>query len=404
MAEDYLHGVEVVELDTGVRPISAARMSVIGLVGTAPDADPEAFPVNTPVLVFGRQEAAKLDTVGDGAGTLPDAMTGIFAQGGALTVIVRVDEGADDAATVSNVIGGQDADTGANQGIQALLDSQSVLGLVPRILAAPAHSAHLTRDDTTDEITGAPVADALLSVADRMRAVAVLDGPDTNFSDAVAWRDLFGSARAYGVDPWVSVWDTAADAVVVQPPSPYVAGLIAAADAAVGGAWAIPSNRLLSGISGTSRPVDFVMGDPNTRANQLNAQNVATIIREDGYRLWGPRTFSSDAKWQYLNVRRTADLVNQSILQSHLWAVDRGIRKNYVANVVEGVNRYLRRLKNPSRGAIVGGEAWADPEANPSDAIQNGNLTIDFEFTPVYPAERLTFRSRLTDRFIEEIF
>ena len=51
MADHFLHGVEVVEIDNGPRPIRTVRSSVIGLVGTAPDADEQRFPLNTPVLI-----------------------------------------------------------------------------------------------------------------------------------------------------------------------------------------------------------------------------------------------------------------------------------------------------------------------------------------------------------------
>ena len=40
----FLHGVEVIEIDAGPRPIQTVKSSVIGIVGTAPDADPDAFP------------------------------------------------------------------------------------------------------------------------------------------------------------------------------------------------------------------------------------------------------------------------------------------------------------------------------------------------------------------------
>lgn len=47
MSENYLHGVEVVEIDSGPRPIQTVRSSVIGIVGTAPRADEAAFPLNS---------------------------------------------------------------------------------------------------------------------------------------------------------------------------------------------------------------------------------------------------------------------------------------------------------------------------------------------------------------------
>lgn len=60
MTTTFLHGVEVVQIDTGVRPIQTVRSSVIGIVGTAPDADATAFPLNTPVLVTRRSEMVGL--------------------------------------------------------------------------------------------------------------------------------------------------------------------------------------------------------------------------------------------------------------------------------------------------------------------------------------------------------
>ena len=88
MSEQFLHGVEVVQIDNGARPIQTVRSSVIGVIGTAPEADASVFPVNTPVLIAGSLlEAAKLGT----SGTLPQAMDAIFDQTGAMVVVVRVE-------------------------------------------------------------------------------------------------------------------------------------------------------------------------------------------------------------------------------------------------------------------------------------------------------------------------
>ncbi|WP_171495935.1 phage tail sheath family protein [Acinetobacter soli] len=144
------------------------------------------------------------------------------------------------------------------------------------------------------------------------------------------------------------------------------------------------------------------MGDANCRANLLNEKNVATIIRQNGYRLWGNRTLSADPKWQFLCVVRTADMIDESLKAAHLWAVDRDITKNYVSDVIEGVNNYLRYLKNI--GAILGGECWADPDLNTADVIKSGKVYFDFDFTPVYPAEHIVFRSHLVDDYIKDIF
>ncbi|MBK4512809.1 phage tail sheath family protein, partial [Enterobacter hormaechei] len=75
------------------------------------------------------------------------------------------------------------------------------------------------------------------------------------------------------------------------------------------GFWSSPSNKEIKGVTGTSRPVEFLDGDETCRANLLNNANIATIIRDDGYRLWGNRTLSSDSKWAFVTRVRTMDLV-----------------------------------------------------------------------------------------------
>jgi phage tail sheath protein FI len=187
---------------------------------------------------------------------------------------------------------------------------------------------------------------------------------------------------------------------VNDPASARVAGVIARTDNDLG-FWNSPSNKEINGIVGTKRAVDFVLGDPNARANYLNSREVATIIRQDGYRLWGNRTCSSDPKWAFLPVRRTADLINDSILRAHLWAVDRAITKTYLDDVVASVNSYLSYLREV--GAIIDGKCWVDKSLNTPEQIADGRVTFDFDFTPPYPAEKITFRSRLTNEYLSEI-
>lgn len=394
MSTQFLHGVEVIEIDTGPRPIQTVRSSVIGVVGTAPDADATKFPLNTPVLVAGsRLEAAALDTKGDGNGTLPGAMDAIFDQIGAVVVVVRVEEGADEAETLANVIGGVNAGDGNFEGVHALVGAESVVGFSPRILIAPGFT-HQRPSNLAN-----PVVSELIGLAGRMRAVIIADGPNTTDAAATVSAEDFGSDRVYLVDPWVKV--QIGPNIVDQPASARVAGIIARVDNEVG-FWKSPSNEPMNGIIGTSRPVDFKLGDANSRANLLNENKVATIIRQSGYRLWGNRSMTADTKWHFLCVRRTADIINDSLLRAHLWAVDRSITKTYVEDVTEGVNEYLRGLV--ALGAILGGKCWADPDLNTPTNIQLGKIFFNFDFTPVYPAEHITFRSHLVNDYIEEVF
>lgn len=503
MPETFLHGVEVVEISDGPRPIRTVRSSVIGVIGTAPDSQQEVkatlqtgivgsnnaltftskldgalgnsssirfvnpgtnnatlstsvsgrdvtvnlatngsgalhttaaelktaieanasanalftvtntagsngsgmvaalrrtqlsgglddvFPLNTPVLVPGDASmSAKLGK----AGTLPAAMDGIFDQTGAVVVVIRVAVGVDDAATVTNVIGGVNVTTGAYEGVHAFLGSESSNGFCPRILCAPG----FTSDRST---TANPVVAELVGIAERLRAVVIADGPNTTDAAAITYRGDWGSKRVYVVDPAVQIRNSLGE-IVDEPASARVAGLVAKIDNDRGFWWS-PSNQVINGIVGTGRKIDFTLGDANSRANLLNEQEVATVIRQDGFRLWGNRTCSDDPKFAFLSVVRTADMINDSILRAHMWAVDRNITRTYLEDVTQGVNDYLDRLK--AQGAILGGRCFPSPGLNTPANIADGKVFFDFEFTPPYPAEHITFRSKIVTDYIEEI-
>ena len=83
----YLHGVDIIEIDEGLDQIRTLRSAVIGLVGTAGKG-----PVNTPVLIIGsRQDAQRIfGKAQDDGFTIPAALDAIFDQGGATVVVVNV--------------------------------------------------------------------------------------------------------------------------------------------------------------------------------------------------------------------------------------------------------------------------------------------------------------------------
>lgn len=384
MPEQFLHGVEVTEVTSGARTIRTVASSVIGLVGTAPDADAAAFPLNTPVVLAGYEPTlvGKLGT----SGTLPGAIDGIYDQAGAVVVVVRVAQGTDNAATTTNVIGGVDS-SGNYLGVKALLGAESKVGVTPRILIAPGFTSTLA------------VLTELVSVATKLRAVVVADGPNSTDAAALSFATSSGSDRVYLVDPQVKVLNSAG-AEVNEVASARVAGIIAKTDNDLGFWWS-PSNREMLGIIGTARPIDFVLGDASSRANLLNAGNVATIIRQNGFRLWGNRTLSADPKWAFLSVRRTADIINDSILRAHLWAVDRNITATYLSDVSDSVNAYLKSLT--AQGAILGGECVPSADLNTAANIAQGKVYFDVKFTAPYPAEHITFRSALVNDYLDEL-
>lgn len=379
----FFHGVTVTLVDTGPRPIAIPTSSIIGLVGLF-TAGAGLRSANDPVLLTSYREAVA--AFGAGA-PITQAARAIYEQSSAVIVAVGVEAGVDAAATTTAVIGGVDVN-GARTGLQALLDGKSRYNAQPRLLIAPGHSSTQA------------VATAMDGVAAKLKAIAIVDGPNTDDEDAIAYAANFGSKRIYLVDPGVKFWDTTANGEAHAPASAYVAGLFAQTDARYG-FWASPSNKEITGIVGTARPIEFLDGDDTCRANLLNAANIATVIRDGGFRLWGNRTLSADPKWSFVTRVRTVDIVMDAILYGHKWAVDRSITKTYVKDVTEGLNAFMRDLKN--QGALINFEVYPDTELNTASQLEQGRVYWNIRFTDVPPAENPQFRVEVTNQWITEV-
>ncbi|MEZ1745689.1 MULTISPECIES: phage tail sheath subtilisin-like domain-containing protein [Pseudomonas] len=380
----FFHGVTVTSVDTGARTISLPSSSIIGLVDTFTPGEALTAQPDVATLITNEREAAAAFGV---SSAIYQACKAIYTRTSAVIVAVGVAKAATPAEQISAIIGGVALD-GKRTGLQALLDGKPKFNAQPRLLVAPKHSA-----------TEA-VATAMDALAAKLRAIAIVDGPNTTDEAAIEYADNFGSKRVYLVDPGVQQWDTETSATVDAPASAWVAGLFAWTDSQYG-FWSSPSNKEFVGITGTSRPVEFLDGDATCRANLLNNAFVTTIIRDGGYRLWGNRTLSSDAKWTFVTRVRTLDMVMDAILVGHKWAVDRGITKTYVKDVTEGLQAFMRDLKN--QGAVIDFEVYADPTLNTTSQLAQGKVYWNIRFTDVIPAENPIFQVEVTDQWLTEV-
>ncbi len=320
------------------------------------------FPADTPVLVTSPRG---IDAALGANSYLGKALEAIYKQAGAVVVVVRTDDVEGDATELT--------------GVYALKKAQAELGYTPRIVVC--ENAETVIDDVK-------------SVCSSLRAVTFVGLNVTTAATATAataWSAANANERVMPIWPSINGG---------QDPAPLAAGLLAKSDNDRGFWWS-PSNQEIFGITSLDAPVDFMLGDTTSLANVLNEGNVTTFIRQGGFRLWGNRTGSTDPKWSFLSVRRTADIINDSIQRAHLWAVDRNITKTYFEDVTESVNAYLRTLEN--QGAILGGRCWPDPDLNSPDQIQLGKVYFNFEFTPPYPAEHITFRSELVNDYLVDL-
>lgn len=372
-----MHGIKVNELLTGTRPIRGLSSAIIGLVAIAADADAEAFPLDTPVLVTNVRAA-----IGDAgvAGTLAPALEAIASQTSPIVVVVRVAEGEDQAETDTNIVGTTAG--GAYTGIQALLAAEAQLGVRPRILGCPGFDSQ-------------PVVNALVAAAQKLRGFVYAscrgdDGIDLadSVAEALTYRDEFSSRQLMLVYPDFTGFAGHAVAVAL--------GTRARIDEETGWHKTL-SNVGVNGVTGLSKDVFFDLVDATTDAGLLNEGDVTTLVRMDGYRFWGNRTCSDDQLFAFESAVRTGLALQDDIARGLAWAVDKPITKGLVRDIEETINGYFR--SHVAEGRLIGGRAWFDPALNSAVDLAAGKIAIDYDYTPCAPAEQITLNQRITDRY-----
>jgi phage tail sheath protein FI len=386
MSGSFFHGVTTTLIETGARTISLPSSSIIGLCATFTPGLLGGGTAKAGELVLLTSEREAIAAFGADS-EITKAAQAIYVRAKAVIVAVGVAKLEDEALQTSAIIGGVLA-SGQRTGLQALLDGKSKHNAQPKLLIAPGHSAKQA------------VATAMDALAGKLRAIAIIDGPNTTDEAVLAYAQEFGSKRLYLVDPGVQYWDTVKSATVDAPGSAWMAGLFAWTDATYG-YWASPSNKEFVGITGTSRPIEYLDGDETCRANLLNNANVTTIIRDGGYRAWGNRTLSSDSKWSFITRVRTCDILMDAIQAGHKWAVDRSITKTYVKDVTEGLQAFMRDQKNA--GAIINFEVYPDTEMNTASQLEQGKVYWRIRFTDVPPAENPNFLIEVTNEWLTEV-
>jgi len=392
-ATTFLHGVEVDEVPSTITPVPFNPAGVIGLLGTADDADDSIFPLNQPVLLNSQPtQALALGATG----TLLQAVQQCYNEGAGQVVVVRVADDVSPSVVMTNIIGSQAAKTG----MWALLAARAELGVIPKTFIAPGytsiHPTEVVGGVTT--LLANPVVNAAIPLMTRLRGRIYMDLPSTGDAAALAARELYTSDRIVGFYPQVMIWDSTTSAYIAAPASASMAGLTAYVTQNLGFWWS-PSNQPFQGVGGVSSPVDWAMSDPNCEANVLNAQQITCIVNlaqggeisYGGFRRWGNRNFASDPAFQFEAVRTALDEIYDMLDTTTLWAIDKPPSLQLLQDMTNMVNDKFKLGKK--QGWLVGGRCWLDPELNPSSQTSQGiwNWSIDPE--PPAPMEHIIYTS-----------
>lgn len=211
--------------------------------------------------------------------------------------------------------------------------------------------------------------------------LAILDG----LPDLKAQRNTLKGRRAAIYAPWLKV-EFSSDPV---PPCGHVAGIFTQSDRRIG-VHGTPANLPLNGVLDLAR----LFTPPQQAAlmaGNLPAINCIRAFTGRGMRIWGGRTISTDANWQYISVQRL-------FIQFQRWCdrhmADITFETNDIAlwlRIQRELAYYCETLWN--QGALQGvttDEAYyvrCDAITNPSAAIAQGQVIAEIGLAPTIPNE-----------------
>lgn len=373
------HGITTKEYTTGARAIDDISTAIIGMVCTADDADNSVFPLNRPVFYTSANEV--LGKAGN-TGTLAKSLDAIIDQADAQIVIVRVPHSNNANELKANIIGTSTGDT--HTGIKALSRAKATLGYTPKILGIP-------------ELDSLDVLKELVSVAERTRAFAYGSaGGTAELTKVAEYCKNFGNRELMLIDNEFMAFSTATQTSTTAATIARILGARAKLDKQIGWHKSI-SNTEINGVSSLQFSRSFDILDSNCDANTLNNADVTTLIREDGFRVWGNRTCSNDKMMAFEVATRSAQIIQETIASGFMWAMDKPMHPSLMEDIIMMINAKLAEYV--AKGYILGARVFVDKSKNTSQTVQAGQFTFSYEWTYVPPLENMVFEQYNSDTF-----
>ncbi|MBI4835924.1 MAG: phage tail sheath subtilisin-like domain-containing protein [Candidatus Abawacabacteria bacterium] len=309
------------------------------------------------------------------------------------TATVTVDYSYQDPTKVdaADIIGTVD-ENGNRTGLKLFQEAYSKFGFKPKILVTPGFEATEVRTE-------------LETLAGKLRAICAVTAPiGTTVQGAIEGRGADGDINFYTSSkrckllfPHLKAYDSVSNAYINESYSAYWAGCMARQDIEKGYWWS-ESNRQIQGIVGVELDLTAEINDPDSEVNALNEAGIMTVFNSfgTGFRTWGNRSASFPSYTaidNFTSVRRTADVIEESIEYYSLQHMDAPINDALIDDILQSVNGFLKT--QIQRGSLIGGSAWYDPANNDKTELANGHLTINYKFLPPPPLERLTYEAAI---------
>ena len=263
------------------------------------------------------------------------------------------------AVTAADVVGGYNASTGAETGMELVRQIYPKFGVTPGLLLAPGWSH--------DPDVGLVLAAKCVEINGVFKCECIVDIDSTAEKGAKVYTEVKAKKEGAGVssEHAYPLWPCFRVGSYILWASAVVAARTAYLDAANDNVpYLSPSNKTIS-ITGTCLADGTEVVLDQVQANALNGVGVTTAINQSGWRLWG-----------------------NSFILTYIQYVDGPVSVQLVENIVDSEN--IRGNSYVAQNKCAGAHINFRAEENTATDIISGDVKFHQKLAPFVPAEDIT--------------
>lgn len=284
------------------------------------------------------------------------------------------------AVTSTDIIGGYDAITGKEKGIELVRKVYPRFNLVPGLLLAPGWS-HIPE-------VGATLDAKCEAINEVYNCENILD-IDTTVAKKYTDVEDEKNANGYTSKHSIVLWPMISVNGVKFYYSAIYGALVAYTDATNDDVPSLsPSNKIL-GATGTVLKDGTEVDLDQAQANVLNSKGIVTAINDAGWRSWGNNMAcypnNQDPKDRWICCRRFFTWWGNTFILSYKDKVDNLANYALIESIVDAEN--IRGNSYVSQGKCAGAKMQFNVDDNPIENILNGKIQFKQWLAPWTPAE-----------------
>ncbi|MBO5145012.1 MAG: phage tail sheath family protein [Lachnospiraceae bacterium] len=323
-------------------------------------------------------------------------ITMISEKAAALTTVkVSSDSIAPELVTADDIIGGYDAATGKETGLEVIRQVYPRTGMAPGLLLAPgwSHNPDVAAVMITkcEGINGVFMAECVLDLD-----TAVV----RKYTDVESYKEENGYTDPHAIVVWPK---TMAESLQIYYSAIYGA-MTAYRDAENDDVPNISPSNLLARVTAAVLEDGTEVFMDRQQASMLNGIGVVTLLYEAGWRAWGNNTSAYPAtkelKDRWICCRRMFSWVANSLIVTYQEKVDSPANYRLIESICDSEN--IRLNSYVSAGKLAGGRIEYNEEENSVENVLNGQVIFHIYIAVFTPAEDIVFVLKFDPSLLEE--